>query len=44
MRRIIIGEGDIMVLEQTQRDVFAIRLAIGAVVDIPRAAHSDLES
>ena len=43
MRRIIIGEGDIMVLEQTQRDVFAIRLAIGAVVDIPRAAHGDLE-
>ena len=34
MRRIIIGEGDIMVLEQAQRDVLAIRLAVRTVVDI----------
>ena len=43
MRRIVIGERDIVVLEQAQRDVLAIRLAVRAVVDIPRAAHGDLE-
>lgn len=43
MRRIVVGECDIVVLEQAQRDVLAIRLAVRAVVDIPRAAHGDLE-
>ena len=43
MRRIVVGECDIMVLEQAQRNVLVIRLTVRAVVDIPRAAHDDLE-
>ena len=43
MRRIVVGECDIVVFEQTQRDVLAIRLTVRAVVDIPRAAHDGLE-
>ena len=43
MRRIVVGECDIMVLEQAQRNVLVIRLTVRAVVDIPRAAHGDLE-
>ena len=34
MRRIVVGERDIVVLEQAQRDVLAIRLAVRTVVDI----------
>ena len=43
MRLLIVGERHLMIRREAQRDVAAVRLAVLAVVQIPRAADSHLE-